>query len=348
MQMVYVLRWYGLFIDIDIVDFDLLVPAKYRVWGSGYTQKLSLKANYLRFYAPEIMSTKYGARSFLYLDSDTLFVNSGLLKLFSTPSPNAVASGVQMKRQCWFGKIIDLQDARVSRMHIRNDEPCLMASVMLVNVSEWRHQNVTHNVEKWLAANMEKKLWNLGSMPPLMLAIHNKWTQLGNIYDGKATGCKDLHKMESSGALLVHPMKDLSCADLCAPPILCQPDHDAKHDKVGVRTPSIMVAALAKLLGAQVHGNVDERCSIVFHESDIRIAQHAQSAIWIQVGVKDPYRKTSADFVEVDSTDMYDAFATQGLKPIHVVEARDVEIEAQRYIAQIGEYNVKAKLPKCL
>jgi lipopolysaccharide biosynthesis glycosyltransferase len=83
------MRWYGLLIDIEIVDFDLLVPVKYRVWGKGYTQKLSLKANYLRFYAPEIMSTKYGARSFLYLDSDTLFVNSGLLKLFSTPSPNA-------------------------------------------------------------------------------------------------------------------------------------------------------------------------------------------------------------------------------------------------------------------
>ena len=64
------------------VNFNDVVTANYTVWGSS-SVKLSLEANYIRFYAPKLL--KEETEMFLYFDSDTLFVNGGLDQLFSTP-----------------------------------------------------------------------------------------------------------------------------------------------------------------------------------------------------------------------------------------------------------------------
>ena len=76
------LRLNGLDIDIHEINFNDVVTANYTVWGSS-SVKLSLEANYIRFYAPKLL--KEETEMFLYFDSDTLFVNGGLDQLFYTP-----------------------------------------------------------------------------------------------------------------------------------------------------------------------------------------------------------------------------------------------------------------------
>ena len=68
-------------------------------------------------------------------------------------------------------------------------------------------------LEELLATNADKKLWHLGSMPPLMIAMHDKWKSLKEIVkDGKGANCAALLPL-SQGSMMVHPFKDI-CAEL--------------------------------------------------------------------------------------------------------------------------------------
>jgi lipopolysaccharide biosynthesis glycosyltransferase len=118
-----------------------------------------LHANYFRFYLPLFLSENYGAQSYLYLDSDTAFINDGLLALFDQESLPLVSAGAQRKEICWFSKMVNLQDERVKRLDIKPDALCITASVMLINIKEWLGNNVTHSIESWLASNEAEKLY---------------------------------------------------------------------------------------------------------------------------------------------------------------------------------------------
>jgi hypothetical protein len=76
---------------------------------------------------------------------------------------------------------------------MRREDKCLAASVMLVNITLWEDRNITERVEELLESNLQKKLWHLGSMPPIMVVLHDKWATLGDrILDGKGSSCKNI------------------------------------------------------------------------------------------------------------------------------------------------------------
>ena len=252
----------GLHINLHVIDFSTIVTMKYRVWGK-FGFKLSLKSNFFRFYAPSIFKKRWGATSLLYLDSDSLFLNEGLESLFGVPLRQAMASGVQRRDVCWFGKIVDVTDSRVPQS-IDPSGDCLTASVLYVNVSEWLRLNVTGRVEKWAEENARRKLWSLGSMPPLMLAAEEVgWQVLPNIMDGKGRKCTQaLHN--NGGAMIIHPMKDQGCREVRSSTI-CMPSYDVTFPMGSRRCPSLRARAIARMVGTKVQSKLSVDCDVVFY-----------------------------------------------------------------------------------
>jgi len=190
-----------------------------------------LAANYFRFYIADILAKKYEAQSFLYLDTDT-YISRDMQELFRPPLPLA-AMGAQNLDKCSLGKMLLLNDERLKQVGIKEEDACLTASVMLVNITAWTHLHITDSVEHWLAANAASKLWHLGSMPPLMVALHGKWRPLGGDIVGDLKGvnscsalCESIEK-----CVVAHPFKlemfrrkaKEACSNGEAPPCVVDP-----------------------------------------------------------------------------------------------------------------------------
>ena len=262
----------GLRAAMHATDFEREVTRQRAVWGYGKSDsalqhKLMKAANYFRFYIPDFLRRTYGAQAFLYLDSDTVFRADGLEELLvARPLPLALA-GKQEKKWCTLGKMLLLDDPRLSRLGLKPDGACITASAMVYNTSAWAAANMTAKVERLLAENAKAKLWHLGSMPPLMVALHGRWTSLPSsiVKDGKGSDCSWLQRTdEGSRPLLVHPFKSLCAHEMALSATVCmEGDFTAKRADTGSRRiMGMQAAALATLLGGRLQP-LSSRCDVV-------------------------------------------------------------------------------------
>jgi len=262
----------GLRTALHATNFEREVTRQRTVWGysnsdSALQHKLKKAANYFRFYIPDFLRRKYGAQAFLYLDSDTVFRADGLKGLLGArPLPLALA-GKQDKKWCTLGKMLLLDDPRLAGLGLKPNGACITASAMVYNISAWAAANMTATVERLLAENAEAKLWHLGSMPPLMVALHGRWKPLPSsiVKDGKGSDCSWLQRTgEGSRPLLVHPFKSLCAHQMAVSATVCMEGAlTAKHDDTGSRRiMGMQAAALATLLGGRLQP-VSARCDVV-------------------------------------------------------------------------------------
>jgi len=278
------LRFQGVDVRLHPTDFDQVVTTERKVWGP-YAKKLSLAANYYRFYAPEFLATRYGATSFLYLDSDTMFTSPGLDLWFDNILPLASA-GVQAKKNCWFSKIVPVDHEATRDLKLDPQGDCLAASVLLVNITEWQSMNITRKVETWLAKNKASQIWILGSMPPLMLALYGEWEPLPNVGDGKGKGCQNIPEWRKSGTVVVHPFKDYETCPIVPPRVaVCfdQTLYDPESVTGTTRLASRRARKLAELfsLGQEIEP-IGVSCTLVFAR-DTLDRSRAPRAVWIRV-----------------------------------------------------------------
>ena len=263
----------GLRTAMHATDFEHEVTRQRAVWGYGKSDsalrhKLMKAANYFRFYIPDFLRRTYGAQAFLYLDSDTVFRADGLEGLLGArPLPLALA-GKQEKKWCTLGKMLLLDDPRLGGLGLKPDGSCITASAMVYNISAWAAANMTATVERLLAENAEAKLWHLGSMPPLMVALHGRWKPLPSsvVKDGKGSDCSWLEQRTGEGSrpLLVHPFKSVCAHEMAVSATVCmEGDLTAKHADTGSRrSMGMQAAALATLLGGRLQP-VSARCDVV-------------------------------------------------------------------------------------
>ena len=95
------------------------------------------------------MWDEHRAETFLYLDTDTLFLKRGSLPgLFAQRAepPLIVRAGTQSTKNCVVGHIVPPQN--FPEKHLDAKGVCLAASVMLVNVTTWLSQNTTGEIER--------------------------------------------------------------------------------------------------------------------------------------------------------------------------------------------------------
>ncbi|MED6209112.1 putative galacturonosyltransferase-like 10 [Stylosanthes scabra] len=71
---------------------------------------------------------------------------------------------------------------------------------MTMDLGKWRKGEYTKRIEKWMKVQKERRIYELGSLPPFLLVfggdvepIEHRWNQHGLGGDNVADSCRSLH-----------------------------------------------------------------------------------------------------------------------------------------------------------
>ena len=118
-------------------------------------------------------------RKVLYLDADVI-VQGDAVALYDSSLPNGELCAATLRKQALGDKgVASLKAPKLLKRYRQRygvDLPLqqrgLNAGVFIFNLHAWAEHNLTAEVEHWIRANNQEKLYSLGSQPPLTLAIH--------------------------------------------------------------------------------------------------------------------------------------------------------------------------------
>ncbi|KAG0614822.1 hypothetical protein M758_6G206100 [Ceratodon purpureus] len=141
--------------------------------------------NYARFYLAHMIDPC--VKKIIYLDSDVLVLDR-IEELWLTNMGN---STVGTPEYChanfpsYFTENFWINSSLASTF--ANKKPCYFNSgMMLINLDRWRETECTATLEYWMEVQKEQHIYELGSLPPLLLtfagdiqAIDNRWNQHG-------------------------------------------------------------------------------------------------------------------------------------------------------------------------
>jgi lipopolysaccharide biosynthesis glycosyltransferase len=164
---------------------------------------LEAPLNYARNYLTDLLP-KCVPRA-VYLDSDVLAVDDVRL-LWETPLADAVVAAPEYCHANFSSYFTDAfwsdpeLGARVFAGRPR--APCYFnTGVMVIDLRRWRSGNYRHRIEQWMELQKEKRIYELGSLPPFLLlfageleAVDHRWNQHGLGGDSVLGSCRPLHK----------------------------------------------------------------------------------------------------------------------------------------------------------
>lgn len=142
----------------------------------------------------------------IYLDSDVLAVDD-VRRLWETRLPAAAV--VAAPEYCHANFSRYFTDAFWSDPDLgarvfagRRRAPCYFnTGVMVIDLRRWRSGNYRHRIEQWMELQKEKRIYELGSLPPFLLvfageveAVDHRWNQHGLGGDNVLGSCRPLHK----------------------------------------------------------------------------------------------------------------------------------------------------------
>lgn len=149
-------------------------------WASGARltdkSRLAEPLNFARFFVAELLPA---ASTAVYLDSDVL-VRGDLLDLHAEAQakldgqPDALVAVVprDYKRVCGHVVVDCDKVPNPDELHAFN------AGVLVVDLERWREARMLQVVEAWVLANHKDRLYALGSNPPLVLAVRDRFVRL--------------------------------------------------------------------------------------------------------------------------------------------------------------------------
>ncbi|KAH8079534.1 glycosyl transferase [Aureococcus anophagefferens] len=150
---------------------------------------LAAGPNFARFYLADLLPP--GVDKVVYLDADTI-VRKDVAHLFdtsltsSTPRNFAVAA-VSRRYKAMCGSFINCRSPEVTMLlksqKITDPDAQLdpfNAGVLVVHLGRWRALELTRAVEFWMRWNSDLPLYKLGSNPPLVLAVRDRFQHLDN------------------------------------------------------------------------------------------------------------------------------------------------------------------------
>jgi lipopolysaccharide biosynthesis glycosyltransferase len=183
--------------DPSVVKAKSVVAAD-RVKSSG---NLNADQNFLRFYLSEVLPQEAG-QTVLYLDADTI-VHGDVLTLASTLDelPDDIVAGIVPRKDPAYGKFIT--HGILKERGIPVDAPTFNAGVLLLRLDRWRAQGVTGAAESVMRRQQKEQLYQLGSQPPLLLALYGHTTALDTKWNVVGLGyLTDLRGLDD--AFLLH------------------------------------------------------------------------------------------------------------------------------------------------
>uniref|UniRef100_A0A0E0A7I3 Hexosyltransferase n=1 Tax=Oryza glumipatula TaxID=40148 RepID=A0A0E0A7I3_9ORYZ len=141
----------------------------------------------------------------IYLDSDVLAVDD-VRRLWETRLPAAAVVAAPEYCHANFSRYFTpafWSDPGLGRRVFagRRRPPCYFnTGVMVIDLRRWRAGNYRHRIERWMEIQKEKRIYELGSLPPFLLvfageveAVDHRWNQHGLGGDNVRGSCRPLH-----------------------------------------------------------------------------------------------------------------------------------------------------------
>ncbi|KAL1538624.1 putative galacturonosyltransferase-like 10 [Salvia divinorum] len=172
-----------------------------RLISSAIRPALEDPLNYARIYLSEILDPC--VNRVVYLDSDTIVVDE-IQKLWSTPLTGSRVIGAPVYCRANLTSYFNGEfwsDRRLSRALEGKGACYFNTGVMVVDLERWRSGgDYTRRIEWWMKTQKERRIYELGSLPPLMLVfagevegVDHRWNQHGLGGDNVVDSCRRLH-----------------------------------------------------------------------------------------------------------------------------------------------------------
>lgn len=156
--------------------------------------------NYARIYLSEILDSCISR--VVYIDSDTIVVDD-IKKLWSTTLTGSRVIGAPEYCHANFINYFNNEfwaDPILSSV-FEGKKPCYFnTGVMVMDLQRWRRGDYTKKIEKWMEIQKQRRIYELGSLPPFMLVfggeiegIDHRWNQHGLGGDNVVNSCRSLH-----------------------------------------------------------------------------------------------------------------------------------------------------------
>ncbi|XP_072257259.1 glycosyltransferase 8 domain-containing protein 2 isoform X2 [Pyxicephalus adspersus] len=149
--------------------------------------------NFVRFYLPLLIQEH---EKVIYLDDD-IIVLGDIQELYNTNiSPGHVAAfsddcdlpsiqdiAMKIGIQNTFMGFLDYRKKTIQKMGISPNTCSFNPGVFVANLTEWRQQQITKKLEKWMKKNVEENLYssNVGggvATPPMLIVFHDKYSSI--------------------------------------------------------------------------------------------------------------------------------------------------------------------------
>ncbi|KAI4345529.1 hypothetical protein L6164_012643 [Bauhinia variegata] len=185
------------YLNFTIYHFDSnLVRGKI---SKSIRQALDQPLNYARIYLAPILPGN--VERVIYLDSDIIVVDD-IAKLWKVDLEGKIVAApeycnanfrVYFTNNFW-------SDRELSNT-FNGRNPCYFnTGVMVMDVGKWREGGYTSKVEEWMLVQKVRRIYQLGSLPPFLLAlagnikaVDHRWNQHGLGGDNFEGKCRGLH-----------------------------------------------------------------------------------------------------------------------------------------------------------
>ncbi|KAL2523387.1 putative galacturonosyltransferase-like 10 [Forsythia ovata] len=168
--------------------------------SSSIRQALEEPLNYARIYLADIIQPC--VTRVIYLDSDTILIDD-IQKLWGINLTGKRVIGAPEYCRANFTKYFTDQfwfDPILSRVFEGKKACYFNTGVMVMDLARWRGGEYTQKIEKWMRIQKERRIYELGSLPPFLLvfggeieALHHRWNQHGLGGDNVVNSCRSLH-----------------------------------------------------------------------------------------------------------------------------------------------------------
>lgn len=171
-----------------------------RLISPSIRRALDSPLNYARNYLAEIFEPC--VERVIYLDSDIIVVDD-IWKLWQVRITGSSIIGAPEYCHANFIKYFTDEfwsDPELSAVFRGKSPRYFNTGVMVMDLSRWRRGDYTPRIEGWMAIQKERKIYELGSLPPFLLVfggnvtpIDRRWNQHGLGGDNLSGSCRSLH-----------------------------------------------------------------------------------------------------------------------------------------------------------
>ncbi|RMC03033.1 hypothetical protein DUI87_20226 [Hirundo rustica rustica] len=183
-------------IKFKVVEFNPMV-LKGKIRQDASRPELLQPLNFVRFYLPLLI---HKHEKVIYLDDD-IIVQGDIQELYDTklapghaaafsddcdlPSTHEMVRSVGMQNT--YMGFLDYRKQAIRDLGISPSTCSFNPGVIVANMTEWKHQRITKQLEKWMQRNVEENLYSstLGggvATSPMLIVFHGKYSSINPMW----------------------------------------------------------------------------------------------------------------------------------------------------------------------